>query len=662
MKNPVQLYIYWHPNFVEGKELSEYLFVKLNRDPNNINFRDIGIPISFKNLLNDENDIDYEIADKIFIILLIDDNVVVDSNWNNKISEILKDTKGKGNVILLPVAFNVNSLNVNFEGKNLIRVFDIELWESMFKETENLGNSIEFKKEFLLNEVSHEIARELIDPDGKKPLKLFLSHAKADGLKVTRILKQYIETFTKSKTFFDANDIEIGREFWSIIEGNIKESFVVIVHSDKYTNSKWCRKEILSAKSHGRPILCINALENEEDRSYPYMANVKTIRLTENSRFKEFYHVVTEIYREAIRVSYNKLKINLFVKNVGLDADIFTSAPELLNFTRIKNIEKKTIIYPDPPLSDEETELFNSEKKYITPLTYVAQNSKVLFEKKIAFSISESSEDQKKLKFCMLKDIMNELIRYVFYYSGNIYYGGDLKYDVKENYNLLRSMINTLDVYKKVTEENAVKIKNYVAFPLTENLSLNEEAKYKNIVEFEKIIPQGYKTNLSKEEKENLFTLKTMEDLKKWSISLTSMREKLLNEIDAIIILGGKTTGYKGKYPGILEEFLLAKNKNKPIYLLGGFGGVSGEIIKLIKGNDSKMLFEKYQIENNGKNYESYYNSEISIKYEDICNQIKTAGFSQLNNGLSLKENEILFKSEDAHEIMSLIIKGFSRI
>ena len=41
------------------------------------------------------------------------------------------------------------------------------------------------------------------------------------------------------------------------------------------------------------------------------------------------------------------------------------------------------------------------------------------------------------------------------------------------------------------------------------------------------------------------------------------------------VCLGGKTSGYQGKEPGIMEEARLALAYRKPLYLMGGFGGAT---------------------------------------------------------------------------------------
>ena len=64
------------------------------------------------------------------------------------------------------------------------------------------------------------------------------------------------------------------------------------------------------------------------------------------------------------------------------------------------------------------------------------------------------------------------------------------------------------------------------------------------------------------------------------------------------ICLGGKTTGYKGRYAGVMEEAMLALCYRKPLYLLGGFGGATR---KLERHQD---FWFKYQIKDNGLNRE----------------------------------------------------------
>lgn len=65
-----------------------------------------------------------------------------------------------------------------------------------------------------------------------------------------------------------------------------------------------------------------------------------------------------------------------------------------------------------------------------------------------------------------------------------------------------------------------------------------------------------------------------------WSRSLTNMREQSIQNSDVRILAGGKLTGYLGKIPGLLEEFLIANEQRKPIFLVGGLGGLTELLCK----------------------------------------------------------------------------------
>lgn len=67
-----------------------------------------------------------------------------------------------------------------------------------------------------------------------------------------------------------------------------------------------------------------------------------------------------------------------------------------------------------------------------------------------------------------------------------------------------------------------------------------------------------------------------------WPAALTAMRVYITHESDARVIVGGKTTGYLGRMPGIAEEALISITERKPLFVVGGFGGAAQEIARSI--------------------------------------------------------------------------------
>ena len=78
---------------------------------------------------------------------------------------------------------------------------------------------------------------------------------------------------------------------------------------------------------------------------------------------------------------------------------------------------------------------------------------------------------------------------------------------------------------------------------------------------------------------------------------LTTLRRCITALLDpgCRVCLGGKTSGYEGKEPGIIEEARLALELDKPLLLLGGFGGATRRF-----GEDDQYGCMRYWEANNG--------------------------------------------------------------
>ena len=138
------------------------------------------------------------------------------------------------------------------------------------------------------------------------------------------------------------------------------------------------------------------------------------------------------------------------------------------------------------------------------------------------------------------------------------------------------------------------------------------------------------------------------------------MRKKLVYDSDIRICVGGTCSGYAGAMPGILEEVKLAMKKEKPIFLLGGFGGITRRICELIATRKvPPELTYAWQAEHNMgyKELRSFYEDRGKTfpDYDTICETLK---FENLRNGLTFEDNLRLFKTRYIDEAEYLILKG----
>ena len=82
---------------------------------------------------------------------------------------------------------------------------------------------------------------------------------------------------------------------------------------------------------------------------------------------------------------------------------------------------------------------------------------------------------------------------------------------------------------------------------------------------------------------------------------LTALRKHITQLLDpgCRICLGGKTRGYLGNEPGVMEEAKLALEYRKPLYLMGGFGGAAREF-----GESEHHSATEYWRSRNGLRYD----------------------------------------------------------
>lgn len=453
-------------------------------------------------------------------------------------------------------------------------------------------------------------------------LKLFISHAKRDGLVVAENLRNSLRSKTKLDSFFDKNDIIEGVDFEKQIKENVKSSLLMVLDSDAYGTRQWCQKEILCAKKYGVPIVVVDMHSDVITRTFPYMGNVPSIRLNDDN----LDTAINLLLRTGLRYEFQKNYLTKIVQEGNNDDfDILSYQPELLD---MHMLEKNNVLYPEPPVSEEERRVLNSTKKnFITPL----EKEGLLLDGEF-ISISVSNTNENRPDEIMLRDMVVEISRYILNAGGKILYGGSGSRDgyvnlfsqISEKYGKIKAESEGKDV-----PEDEAYIYNYYAWPYMNVLSDDERAYLKHCHLCAK---QIYPNGISEEQKKLIPSTQDEEGKKQIISSLSHMRDVRSSEAMAFIIVGGKTKGSLTPSPGILEEYIKARATKKPIFLLGGFGGEAALISKSV------------------------------ISRETIIESIQDDTYESLNNELSEEDNIRLLSSTNVLEVIGLIIKGLKTI
>ena len=235
-----------------------------------------------------------------------------------------------------------------------------------------------------------------------------------------------------------------------------------------------------------------------------------------------------------------------------------------------------------------------------------------------------------------------------------------------------------IETYSGMYSTEGIEVKpmiNHSFYPVNKLLSDDQRAEWINWVDFKFVEAPSY-LQVGDQDPSEMVKWDTFDKRYVFSKCLSAMRSRMVEEGEshAWIILGGKWVDFKGRMPGVLEEFLCIQEKRLPIYLIGGFGGVAKGIIRVLQGEvpqqfkldfyqDQYPVFHRFLEEYNGH---SWTKDTERTHFPDIVQTLLKIGRSNpdfgLNNGLSREENLRLFETQHELEIISLILKGLQVI
>lgn len=643
-KRPLEIRIFWDSQFEKGIEFADLIYQNFMRNEDIAVDYNLNIPVYYINT-PEKNSTNYN-SKTVICFVFIDDNLIINKqNWT-KVFEELIQLYNHGDIHVIPIKFSEHAYNAfdSFELMNFIIDDD----------------KTKFDK--LLLAVAYSIYSIIFNSDEtrKVDIPLFLSHSKKSrGADVARNMISYI-TSSKSpiKVFFDENDIKYGERFDITIDENMKKSTLIVLHTDGFSSREFCRREVLSAKKYGRPIVLVDFLENGENRSFPYLGNTKTIKVEKNVNY---FKLIFEVLKESIRLEYFKKKNESIVRFFKSDSEktrVIAYPPELLTMSYSEK-NREVIIYPNPVLGNEEIQILKSQypsKSFLTPILYATstKNYKDMLKGiSISFSISESnSMKSSKDALYRSQEMLVNISRYLIASGAKIIYSGNINYP---NFNFLDILINQFNTYKDWVEERKGITTDFFEYLYIKgdigNISKSKLAAISNVGQITHIDP---------------VVRYDLEEIN-GACSLSELREQVSQKVSASIFIGGKTDGYFGFMPGVLEEFIKAIKNNKIIFLIGAFGGVTSEIINLIVNNPKPhTISNEYQLPKKQHFYDEYnriqeINHSAKIDFDEIANKISKINISSLNNGLTKDENLDLFYSDDPDLVSSLILRGLSK-
>lgn len=242
-----------------------------------------------------------------------------------------------------------------------------------------------------------------------------------------------------------------------------------------------------------------------------------------------------------------------------------------------------------------------------------------------------------------------ELARHLLAAGYHLAYGGDLRFRgfTDQLFNLVRS-------YHLPAPGPAKRIRNYLADYLLDAAPAEDRAAARNVAEVHRVeLPRT-----------GLQAGAEMTPAVSQALTLSAMRRRVTEETSARIVLGGKIEGGSGRAPGVLEEAWCSVRAGRPLFVLGGFGGVGSLIAdRLVRGNtdaqDTLLANDPGYVAMAGALRGALLEGEARTG-EEMLAEIASAGIAGLHNGLTEADNLRLFEIDDIDELISLILEGLS--
>ncbi len=681
-KSPLHIHLLFHPQSTEARKFAEDLMQRFVEPPASGGLR---MPVFFTPDQGDHlppkmgEQLDLEAAEHTLVVLLADWDMIqeVESPNTAKDWKIFAQHLGE-QVTLEHSPHHSFGIAIDRDGFGITEQYHVVsaykgTWEQRLDEA-SLHIAIRAIQMLRGEQIPDEAPEKI-----KAPICLFLSHAKADLDEDKQDPVRYFigeHNELPVERWFDSEKIGSGENFAEKITNGIIESNVVVAFlTDTYASRPWCRREIIDAKKKGVPILVLDALDKGEPRNFPYLGNLPTVHWQGQDKKQEARMLVDRAVRESLRFSYNRAVTQRFSQNGD---HVLACAPEALTLTHTIQDESPCFLYPDPPLSGEELSVLQAlrpQAKFLTPLTRIAQSTQQINgSKTIGVSISESDDLQRYgLSETHQQTLTDEIHLYLLLAGLRIGYGGRLKGDMSKANNFTLRLFELIRSYSdlaKITSGNALEpIINFAPWPLThlytteDKKSLHKKAQYLPCPS-PKLVPL----------ETQFFPPNTPERRFAWTLGLSLMRKKMTDEVDARLVIGGKSTGFSGIYPGVFEEAWMSIKNKQPIYLVGAFGGISRTVIDHLYGQSRKALstdFAKQHISDyENSDYERIVDMFAEhkmpfISLEEMLNDLQQAAkdgvAKALNNGLNEEENQRLFYSTDPAIIAELVLTGINR-
>ena len=151
---------------------------------------------------------------------------------------------------------------------------------------------------------------------------------------------------------------------------------------------------------------------------------------------------------------------------------------------------------------------------------------------------------------------------------------------------------------------------------------------------------------------------------------LTFLRRRLNDVSHVRFCIGGRRSGYAGRYPGVIEEAFLAVTDGKPLYIAGFLGGAAEQVVDAFEGKEMSEDFCGVASLGNVYAAPPIRETEAATRADRVIDRtivwktFRDTGGDRLaqTNGLTVDENKELFHTPVIERAIELVLIGLSRL
>lgn len=216
---------------------------------------------------------------------------------------------------------------------------------------------------------------------GQPPTRLtvFISHTKRGAPGEQEDVEKLIDTVrrvitgTRLQQFFDASDLQPGRDWDADLRAGAATSALLAIRTDLYPSREWCQREVLIAKRAGMPVVIADAIGRGEERGSFLMDHVPRIPVRVHDKDQiatGIRNALNLLVDECLKRELWKWQKTLAEKEDGLSIAWWAPhAPEPVTFVtwlqeaksagRVGKGQYIRILHPDPPLGPDEKQVLS---------------------------------------------------------------------------------------------------------------------------------------------------------------------------------------------------------------------------------------------------------------------------------------------------------------